>query len=203
MKKVIYSLLVALFGVALISCASRSETTSNLESIITSETNQGIKYAGYAEQADKDGLKAIAAMFRTAAEAQVINAAKLNEVLASMGVKNFEPVIVNPQVGTTEENYKNAIEAQTYEVNTALPEFANVARIEKQPAAADAFEHSIKVQKHLGDIFVLTAEALAKGDVIDMFYVCPTCGASFAAPAPIVCDVCDTPSTSFKAMPTK
>ncbi|HIT04956.1 MAG TPA: rubrerythrin family protein, partial [Candidatus Caccocola faecipullorum] len=76
-------------------------TKDNLAAAFAGESQANRKYLMFAEQAEKDGFKGVAKLFRATAEAETIHA--------------FAEFRANGGVGTTAENLQAAINGETYE----------------------------------------------------------------------------------------
>ena len=82
-------------------------TKDNLAAAFAGESQANRKYLMFAEQAEKDGFKGVAKLFRATAEAETIHA--------------FAEFRANGGVGTTAENLQAAINGETYEFSEMYP----------------------------------------------------------------------------------
>ncbi len=161
-----------------------TKTDEDLKAAFAGESQANRRYLAFAKQAEKDGNKMIAHLFRAVAASETVHA--LNH-LRVMGV-----------VGSIEENLKAGMAGENYEVVTMYPEFIADAEKDGNKKAATSFDWAWDVEKiHEG----LFKEALAKlgkeaGDV--EIYICPVCGNTHIGKPPEKCPVCGTPGSRFE-----
>ena len=93
--------------------------TARVELLLTELRLPGIKHLWpkLAEQADKEGCRDVANLFRAAARAEQIHASNHAEVIRQLGAEPKNN-IETPQVKTTRENLEAAIKGETYERDT-------------------------------------------------------------------------------------
>ncbi|NTW63722.1 MAG: rubrerythrin family protein, partial [Chlorobiaceae bacterium] len=82
-------------------------TNENLKEAFAGESQANQKYLAFAKEAEKEGFKNVAKLFRTTAQAERIHA---EGHLDSLG-----------GIGSTAENLNKAIEGETYEHNEMYP----------------------------------------------------------------------------------
>jgi len=110
-----------------------SKSEQNLKDAFAGESQANRKYLAFAKQADKEGYKQAARLFRAAAEAETIHAhSHLN---ALNGVKS------------TAENLKAAVEGETYEFKSMYPGMIEAAKAEGNKAAERSFNVANEVEK--------------------------------------------------------
>ncbi len=102
-----------------------SKTEQNLADAFAGESQANRKYLAFAQQAEKDGYKQVAKLFRAAADAETIHA---HAHLRTMN-----------GVGKTVDNLKTAIAGETHEFKKMYPEFIEAAKQEAQKAAERSF----------------------------------------------------------------
>ncbi len=90
-----------------------TETKENILHAFAGESQANRKYLFFAEQADKEGLKQVAKLFRAAADAETVHARNHLNVLK--GIK------------TTKENLQAAISGENHEFTEMYPEFIKQA----------------------------------------------------------------------------
>ena len=100
-------------------------TKDNLAAAFAGESQANRKYLMFAEQAEKDGFKGVAKLFRATAEAETIHA--------------FAEFRANGGVGTTAENLQAAINGETYEFSEMYPPMIKEAEAEGDKTAARVF----------------------------------------------------------------
>ena len=219
--KLFRNLLLTLLGISfvffLMNCTSSPSTTSgttgaytapvadtngktlaNLMEAFNGETNANAKYLEYAKKADEEGYGKVASLFRAAAFAEDIHLKNHAEVIEKMG-GTPKAEIKLPEIKSTEENLKAAIEGETYERDTMYTEFMLEARRTGNKDALRTFNFAKTAE---GEHAKLYRDALVnldkwKGEKM-MFYVCPTCGYTTTDPNLQKCPVDFTPIEEFE-----
>lgn len=178
---------------------AQKTTVENLKAGITGETTASAKYAAYAAKAREEGLVNVALLFEAASKSEAIHAGNHRAVLEQMG-ETMEEVKPKYEVKSTEENLKDAIKGESYEVATMYPKFIRAANTSKSSAALLSFNYAYQTeQKHKA----LYEKALAavkenKVDALPTTYlVCPTCGNTYDVQAPGRCGFCMTSRDRF------
>ena len=156
-------------------------TKDNLAMAFAGESQANRKYLMFAEQADKEGFKGAAKLFRAAAEAEQIHA--------------FAEFRANNGVGTTEENLKAAISGETFEFTSMYPKMIEEAKSENNAQAARVLNYANEAEKVHAKLYT---EALAdiQGDAD--YYVCPFCGYIHKGTPEASCPICGAKSSVFK-----
>ena len=103
-----------------------SNTEKNLGDAFAGESQANRKYLAFAKQADQEGYKQIAKLFRAAAEAETVHA---HAHLRTLG-----------GIGKTVDNLKTAIAGETHEFKKMYPEFIAEAQKEGNKAAERSFK---------------------------------------------------------------
>ncbi len=159
------------------------KTMKSLAEAFAGESQANRKYTAFAAQAEAQGYKQAAKLFRATAEAETIHA--LAE-LKAMG-----------KVNDTAENLKDAIAGETHEFTSMYPEFIQYAKEEGQPQAQTIFEYAAAAEKVHAGLYQNMLDNLTKETGPD-FYLCPVCGYVHEASAPDICPICSTKAAAFK-----
>ena len=123
-----------------------SETLQNLKAAFAGESQANRRYLYFAKVADAEGQPDIAEGFRATADGETGHAHGHLDYLATVG----DPVTDLP-IGTTADNLRASIAAETYEYTEMYPAFAKTARDEGFDDIADWFEILAKAEKsHAG-----------------------------------------------------
>src|SRR5512144_777745 len=97
-----------------------SSTTNNLKEAFAGESQASQKYLAFSKAAEKEGFRNIAALFRTAAQAERIHAE--GHLGAMEGI------------GSTAQNLQTAIDGETYEFTQMYPPMLQQAQAEGHKA---------------------------------------------------------------------
>src|SRR3974390_2787077 len=97
-----------------------NQTIDNLKEAFAGESQASQKYLAFSKKAEKEGFKNIAALFRTAAQAERIHAE------GHLGALNG--------IGSTADNLATAIAGETYDYTTMYPPMLQQAQAEGHKA---------------------------------------------------------------------
>ncbi len=175
------------------------KTIENLKSAITGETTASAKYAAYAEKAKQEGFSNIALLFEAASKSENIHAGNHRAALAQLGETMGE---VKPDftVKSTKENLQDAINGESYEVATMYPEFIKTANDGKVNIALISFNYAYQTEKKHKDFYKEALDKLnnnQENTLASVYYVCSTCGNTYAGTAPERCGISMTPKERF------
>lgn len=175
------------------------KTIDNLKSAITGETTASAKYAAYAEKAKEEGYNNIALLFEAASKSESIHAGNHRAALSQLGETMGE---VKPEfkVKSTKENLQDAINGESYEVATMYPEFIKTANDGKVNIAMISFNYAYQTEKKHKDFYKEALDKLnnkEENTLASVYYVCSTCGNTYAGTAPQRCGISMTPSERF------
>ena len=161
-----------------------ASTKDNLKESFAGESQAFQKYTAFAEKAEREGLKNIARLFRTTAQAERIHAA--GHLQAMEGI------------GSTVDNLKAAIEGETYEFTHMYPPMLQQAETDNHKAKR-MFKYAVDAEEVHAKLYTLALEAAQKGQDLSVtdFYLCPVCGYIEFGKAPQECPVCGTKQSKF------
>jgi rubrerythrin len=163
-----------------------SKTNENVQHAFAGESQANRKYLFFAEQAEKEGLKQIARLFRAAADAETAHAR--NHLKTVNGVKS------------TKENLQAAVEGENHEFTEMYPGFIKQAKADAAKEAERSFDLANRVEEIHHRLFTAYFEMLGKGKTIEEkpVYVCQYCGNTVEGEAPDKCPICGVPGKMFK-----
>ena len=163
----------------------RSMTRKFLEDAFAGESMAHMKYLIFAEQAEKEGFPKVAKLFRAIAYAEFVHA------------KNH--FIALGKLGKTEENLKEAIAGETFEVEEMYPVYKNSAEFQGEKEAVRSTHYALEAEKLHAELYEKAKESVAKGEDIEVkrVYICPVCGYTAVDEAPERCPVCGLPGEKF------
>jgi rubrerythrin len=159
-------------------------TSDNLKEAFAGESQAYQRYKAFAKKAEKEGLKNIALLFNTTAEAERIHAEG-----------HFQS---QDGIGSTVENLKAAIGGETYEHTTMYPPMLQQA-IADQHKAKRMFGYAVKVEEIHAQLYAKALEAAQQGKDLDVseIYLCPVCGCIEFGKPTFPCPVCGLPAEKF------
>lgn len=171
----------------------------NMHDAYKGETTAHFKYAAYSKKAKDEGHHEIALLFKAASGAEIIHANNHKVVLMKMG-EAIPEIIPEFSVKSTAENLKEAIEGESYEFNTMYPEFITNANAAGNYMAQISLTYAYKVEQKHRDFYVAALAAMEAGKdntLAKIYFLCPTCGNTYATTAPSRCEISMTDSKLF------
>lgn len=176
--------------------AAPSKTLDNLMAAYNGESNANAKYLEFAKKADQEGFAGAAALFRAAAAAEKIHATRHAEVIAKLG-GTAKADIKLPEIKTTADNLKAAVEGESYERDTMYPEFIAEAKASGNRDALRAFNFAVAAETEHAKLYGEAAANLQSWKQARTFYVCPVCGNTVTSVGFEKCPVCFTGGKEF------
>ncbi|MBD1260374.1 rubrerythrin family protein [Maribacter polysiphoniae] len=177
----------------------QKSTIQNMKDAFKGETTAHAKYAAFSKKAAEEGYPEIALLFKAASGAELIHANNHKVVIQRMG-EEIPTVTPEFSVGTTKENLKNAIEGESYEFNTMYPNFIKDANAAGNYMAQISLTYAYKVEQKHRDFYINALKVLEEGNVKSLpsvYYLCPTCGNTYATTAPSRCEISMTDAKLF------
>jgi rubrerythrin len=159
-----------------------SKTEENLAAAFEGESQANRKYLAYAKQAEADGYRQIAKLFRVVAEAETIH--------AHTHFRN------NGGIRSTAENLQAAINGETYEFTKMYPPFIAKAEEEGHTAATRGFHLANEAEKVHADLYKKALDNLGNKEEYDL-YLCTVCGHVAERHAPDQCPICGAKSAAY------
>ena len=132
-----------------------SKTEDNLKAAFAGESQANRRYLWFAQKADVEGYPDTSALFRSVAEGETGDAFGHFDFLKEVG----DPATGVP-VGPTVDNFKSAIEGETYEYTEMYPGFAKTARDEGFVEIAEWLETLARAEKSHAGRFTQGLESL-------------------------------------------
>lgn len=159
-----------------------TKTEQNLLDAFAGESQANRKYLAYAKQAEKDGYKQVARLFRAAAEAETVHA---HAHLRTLG-----------KIKSTAENLKDAIVGETYEFKKMYPAMIAAAQEEGNKAGERSLSYANEVEKCHAALYEKALEKMGSLEQVD-YYVCSVCGYTCENEPPEKCPVCGASAKAF------
>lgn len=163
------------------------KTNENLMKAFTGESEANRKYLAYAFQAENEGYKNIARVFRAIAEGETIHALKHLEAAG--------------KIGNTLENLDDAAKGEEYEYTSMYPGFIEEAEKEEHKKAKRSFELANEAEKVHGKNYENLKKVVEKGEDMEdtEIKLCPVCGWVGFEEIPERCPICGAASSKFQS----
>jgi len=182
-----------------VTSKSESKTIENLKAAIIGETTASAKYLAYSKKAKEEGLDNISKLFEATSKSEGIHANNHRAVLEQLGVK-MDEVLPKYEVKSTKENLQDAIGGEAYEVSSMYPDFIKIAKEENVTLAVISFNYAYQTEKNHHELYKNALDKLdnkKESSLASNYFVCPTCGNTYAADAPNRCGICMTSKDRF------
>ncbi len=162
-----------------------TKSEDDLMAAFAGESQANRKYLAFAKQADKEGYKQVAKLFRAAGAAETIHAH--NHLRAVGGIKD------------SITNVKSAIEGEHYEFSKMYPEMLEHAKADGNKKAEQSFNWANEVEKIHHKLYQGALEAVEKKEDLpeQTMSVCPVCGFTAEGDTPDICPVCGAKGSTF------
>ncbi|MGE5139813.1 MAG: rubrerythrin family protein [Rudaea sp.] len=164
----------------------RPMTQDGLQAAYAGESQAHMRYLAFADQAEKEGLKNIARLFRAASFSEQIHATSHLKQLG--GIKNAC------------DNLDVAIGGEMFEVNEMYPAYAAVAELQQEKGALRSMSFALEAEKVHAALYARAREAAGQNQDVQLaeVWVCQSCGMTFEGEPPESCPVCGAPLSRFK-----
>lgn len=171
----------------------------NMQEAYKGETTASAKYAEYSKKAEQEGYHQIAMLFKAASVSEKTHANNHRAVLEEAGqvVPQITPVFT---VLSTQENLKDAIAGETYEITTMYPQFLTNADAVGNQFSLISLNYAYKTEQKHKPLYEKALAALGNNTektLPSVYYVCPTCGNTYETTAPKRCGISMTGAEKF------
>lgn len=169
------------------------KTFKSLMAAVAFEVQANANYLAFADAADKDGHREIAAIFRAIAAAELKHANDEFAIAQSLISSAVKPKAEKAALaGSTAANLQAAIAGETEEYTKIYPGFVKIAQAERMRTALGIFTIAkLAEEVHAG----IYADLLKHIDKFDRekyakVYRCPVCGNIVPTVRPMACPIC-------------
>ena len=160
-------------------------TQANLEAAFAGESQAHMKYAIFADKADKEGYPEVARLFRAISYAERVHATNHLRVLGG--------------IHDTIANLETALQGENHENTEMYPAFDAVARLQEEKGAVRSIHYALEAEKIHEVMYREAKEAVGTGQDIESapVFVCPACGHTAIGQAPDKCPVCGLRKSNY------
>jgi rubrerythrin len=164
----------------------KESTEKNLKDAFAGESQAHLKYAVFADLAEREGLANVARLFRAASYSEQAHAS--NHLRALGGV------------GKTADNLAVALGGETFEITTMYPDYMRVAESEEEKRALRSMNDALEAEKVHAKLYAAARDAVAAGHdaTLPKLWVCSVCGFTMEEDAPERCPICGAVHSKFR-----
>jgi rubrerythrin len=179
--------------------AVESTTLHHLQAAYDGESNARVRYRLFAVQADMDGYRDVASLFRAAARSEQIHADNHAKVIRSLGAEPKRKIL-RVQVHETATNLEDAIKGEDFERDVMYPDFIAEAKESRQNAAARTFSYALEAESGHAKLFGAALASLKVGAGEVQYFVCTVCGYTTCDIKLVRCAICNNPREHFETV---
>jgi rubrerythrin len=179
----------------------RKTTEQNLINAFGGESQAYMRYAHFANQAEREKFRNVARLFRAVAHAEYIHAGDHYRELRHLEGGFIANSMAAFGPGDTKKNLRLAIAGETYEIEEMYPTYIEVAKFQQEKGAQRSFEWSYATEKMHKMLYEKALESVDSGKDVDLgsIQVCEVCGYTLEGEAPDRCPVCNALKEKFTA----
>ncbi|MFH1359754.1 MAG: rubrerythrin family protein [Candidatus Omnitrophota bacterium] len=161
-------------------------TKQNMQNAFSGESQAHMKYAVFADQAEKEKKPNIARLFRAISYAERVHATGHLKVLG--GIKD------------TPSNLETAIKGETFEVTEMYPVYNEDAKFQGEKEAEKSTHYALEAEKIHAQMYQEAKTTAESGKDIELeeVFICPICGYTVEGDVPDFCPVCSAKKEVFK-----
>ncbi len=163
----------------------RKMTEANLLAAFAGESQAHMKYAIFAERAERERHPNLARLFRAISYAEKVHA---TNHLRELGL-----------IRASALNLTVAIEGETYEVEDMYPAYHAVAELQDEKGAMRSTHYALEAEKIHAQLYQEAENTLQQGKDVEMgdVWICDVCGHTVVGDAPDTCPICNAKKTSY------
>jgi rubrerythrin len=163
----------------------RKMTKANLEAAFAGESQAHMKYAIFADKAEREGFPEVARLFRAISYAERVHATTHLRELGG--------------INDTVANLETAASGEHYENTEMYPAFDAVAKLQEEKGAIRSIKYALEAEKVHEVMYNDARESVMAGKDIETatVFVCPVCGHTVFGEAPDKCPICNLPKEKY------
>jgi rubrerythrin len=163
----------------------REMTEKFLKDAFAGESMAHMKYAIFAEEAEKKGFKNLAKLFRAISYAEYVHARNHYQALK--------------MIQSISENIQQCIDGENFEVEEMYPVYNEVAKFQKENEAVRSTHYALEAEKIHAVMYKKAKELAEQGKdyPADKISICGVCGYTVEGDAPEKCPVCGAGASQF------
>lgn len=164
----------------------RVMTRDNLSAAFAGESQAHMKYAIFADKAEKEGFPEVARLFRAISYAERVHA---ENHLRQLG-----------GIADTAENLVGAKSGEDHEVEEMYPAYEAVAELQQEKGALRSIRYALEAEKIHSQMYADAHAAVAgEKDILEApVRVCEVCGHTVIGDAPEKCPICNVPREKYR-----
>jgi rubrerythrin len=169
-----------------VMAVKREMTKKFLEDAFAGESMAHMRYAIFAEKAEKEGLKNTSNLFRAVSFAELVHARNHYNALGHLK--------------DTPDNLQTCIDGEHFENTEMYPVYNNTAKLQEESEAQISTHYALEAEKIHEKLYTEAKKIAEQKKDVDYkkVYICPVCGYTVIGEAPDKCPVCGAPKEKFR-----
>jgi rubrerythrin len=174
------------------------DTGANLQTAFAAEVNAKEFYVQAAKQAEGEGMKPLARLFRACARAEQVHADRHVQAIAWTTAGEAKALLKPPQPGVAVDLLQRAIAQEEYEIEHFYPPLLAQARAEGRTMAVRSLTFALSAEREHARLLREALASLGQQAQADhVWFVCPYCGKTVATLGFRKCPNCFTSAGRF------
>lgn len=184
------------FDVVADSKTKVGSTLENLKAAVNGETGASAKYLAYAEEAEKQGHKRLASLWRCTSAAEQIHIQMEYNLVTAEDADWPRPELTETKDTPLDLNLIDSANGEIYETSDMYPSFIKKAQEEGKNAAVLVFTRAKLAEGYHAALY-LDAYNNIDTPCDEHYYLCPVCGYIHKGNDFEKCPICFTPASKF------
>jgi rubrerythrin len=161
-------------------------TLESLKAAFAGESQAAEKYTVFAEQAEDEGYRNVASLFRAIAFAETRHARNHLRVMDG--------------IGSTADNLAAAFAGESFEIDEMYPAYGAIAKEQGDKQAQRTIRFAVRAEEDHKRMYAEAREQVLKGSDIEALpvSVCLVCGHTVIGDLPDKCPVCAAPKSLYR-----
>ena len=185
------------FNIVANSQTAVGNTLENLKAAVNGETGASAKYRAYAEQAEADGHKQLASLWRATSAAEQIHIQMEYNLVTAKDADWPRPEVNEKTDTPLDLNLIDSANGEIYETSDMYPSFIKKAQEEGENAAILVFTRAKLAEGYHAENYLWAYNNIDTADDTH-FYLCPVCGYIHRGNDFEKCPICFTPASKFE-----
>lgn len=184
------------FNIVADSKTQVGSTLDNLKAAVNGETGASAKYEAYAAEAEKQGHKRLASLWRVTSAAEQIHIAMEYNLVTAEDADWPRPELTETKDTPLDLNLIDSANGEIYETSDMYPSFIKKAQEEGKNAAVLVFTRAKLAEGYHAALY-LDAYNNIDTPSDEHYYLCPVCGYIHQGKDFEKCPICFTPASKF------
>jgi rubrerythrin len=179
----------------------RKITAANLRNAHGGESMAHMRYGIWGDQAEEEGYRNIARLFKAIAQAETVHATNHFRELKNEPGDSLCASMAVFGLRNTSDNLQGGIDGETYEITEMYPTYLETAKFQAEKGAQLSFHYALSAEKTHAELFQKAKQDLDsnKKDIeLGPVQICQVCGWTHEGDIPSKCPICGATREKFQ-----